>query len=162
MHPLKQDVVNNLPWNHRVLSASSSSTTIIIVIICVTTIITISTKLFSLLHDFFDTCRQTLMEKENSEYFQNIPAICNQVIKFLKCIYFHLYSLFSTILYRVLNPFQPRVALHIETSHLMCITNQITGLYMKCNAKLNWLMSRPSFLITFFIIKTSERTCQRK
>ena len=30
------------------------------------------------------------------------------------------------------NPFQPSVAFHIETSHLNCITNQMAGFYMNC------------------------------
>ena len=30
------------------------------------------------------------------------------------------------------NPFQPSVAFHIETSHLNCITNQKAGFYMNC------------------------------
>ena len=32
----------------------------------------------------------------------------------------------------------PGVAFHIETSHLVCSTNQITGFYMKCNTRLKW------------------------
>ena len=35
-----------------------------------------------------------------------------------------------------LNPFQPSVEFHIEISHLICTANQITGFYMKCNARL--------------------------
>ena len=31
------------------------------------------------------------------------------------------------------NPFQPSVAFHIETSHLICTANQMTGFYVKCN-----------------------------
>ena len=34
------------------------------------------------------------------------------------------------------NPFQPIVAFHIETSHLICIANQMTGFYMKYNTGL--------------------------
>ena len=30
------------------------------------------------------------------------------------------------------NPVQPSVAFHIETRHLICNANQITGFYMKC------------------------------
>ena len=30
----------------------------------------------------------------------------------------------------VLNPFQPSVAFHIETSHLICSEYQMTGFYM--------------------------------
>ena len=33
----------------------------------------------------------------------------------------------------LLNPFQPSVGLRIETSHLICTPNQMTGFYKKCN-----------------------------
>ena len=33
----------------------------------------------------------------------------------------------------LIDPFQASVAFHIETSHLICDANQITGFYMKCN-----------------------------
>ena len=42
----------------------------------------------------------------------------------------------------VLNPLQPSVAFHIETSHLICTTNQISGFYIKCNAGLKWVNSQ--------------------
>ena len=45
------------------------------------------------------------------------------------------------LIYRVafsLNPFQARVTFHIETSHLICIANQMTGVYMKYNTGLKW------------------------
>ena len=35
-------------------------------------------------------------------------------------------------------PFQSRVAVHIETSHLICIANQMAGFYTKCNYGLKW------------------------
>ena len=34
------------------------------------------------------------------------------------------------------NPFQSSVAFHIETSHLICIANQMTGVYMECSTGL--------------------------
>ena len=37
------------------------------------------------------------------------------------------------------NPIQPGVAFHIETSHLICIANQMTGVYMKCSMGWNGL-----------------------
>ena len=37
------------------------------------------------------------------------------------------------------NPFQPSVAFHIETSHLICNANQMTGFYIECNTGLKWL-----------------------
>ena len=36
-----------------------------------------------------------------------------------------------------LNPLQPNIAIHIETSHLFCKAKQMTGFYMKCNTGLN-------------------------
>ena len=33
----------------------------------------------------------------------------------------------------VYNPYHPSVAFHIETSHLICSVNQMTGFYMKFN-----------------------------
>ena len=36
----------------------------------------------------------------------------------------------------LLNPFQPSVAFHIGTSHLICSVNQMTGFYMECNTVL--------------------------
>ena len=37
------------------------------------------------------------------------------------------------------NPFQSNVAFHIETSHLICTTNQKTGFYLKYNTGLKWV-----------------------
>ena len=39
----------------------------------------------------------------------------------------------------MLNPFHPSVAFHIETSHLICTTNQMTDFYMKFKAGLKWV-----------------------
>ena len=52
------------------------------------------------------------------------------------------------------NPFQPSVAFHIETSHLICIANQMTGSYMECNTGLEWVS------VHFFeIIVDTLRVC---
>ena len=40
--------------------------------------------------------------------------------------------------YFLFKPFQPSVAFHIETRHLICTANQMTGFYMKCNTGLEW------------------------
>ena len=50
----------------------------------------------------------------------------------------------------VFNPFQPSIAFHIETSHLICTTNQMTGCYMKCKAGLKCIKVAllESFLLT--------------
>ena len=37
------------------------------------------------------------------------------------------------------NPFQPSVAFHIETGHLICTENQMTGSLMNCNTGLKWV-----------------------
>ena len=37
------------------------------------------------------------------------------------------------------NLFQPIVALCVETIHLICTANQMTGFYMKCNTGLKWV-----------------------
>ena len=37
------------------------------------------------------------------------------------------------------NPYQPSVEFHTETSHLICTANQITGFYEKCNIWLKWV-----------------------
>ena len=41
--------------------------------------------------------------------------------------------------YLWINPFQPRVAFHIETNRLFCIAKQMTGFYMKGNTGLIWV-----------------------
>ena len=38
-----------------------------------------------------------------------------------------------------LNPFQPSVAVHIETRYLFCCAKQVTGFYIKCNIRLKWV-----------------------
>ena len=37
------------------------------------------------------------------------------------------------------NLFEPSVPFHVETSHLICNANWITGFYMKCNTGLKWV-----------------------
>ena len=39
------------------------------------------------------------------------------------------------------NPFQHCVACHIETSHLICSANQMTGFYIKYNTGIKWVNS---------------------
>ena len=45
----------------------------------------------------------------------------------------------SILIVSHLTTFQPSVAFHIETSHLICIVNQLIGFYMECNIELNGL-----------------------
>ena len=37
------------------------------------------------------------------------------------------------------NPYQPSVAFHEETNHLICTENQMAGFYMKCNIGQKWV-----------------------
>ena len=39
----------------------------------------------------------------------------------------------------LLKPFQPSVAFHVETSHLICTENQMTGSFMKCKTCPKWV-----------------------
>ena len=40
---------------------------------------------------------------------------------------------------RIFNLFQPSVAFHIETSHLIFTAKQMSDFYMKCNTELVWV-----------------------
>ena len=46
---------------------------------------------------------------------------------------------FSVNFICLLYPFQRIVVFYIETSYLICITNQMTGFYMKCNTGLKFI-----------------------
>ena len=37
------------------------------------------------------------------------------------------------------DPFQPSVAFHIETSQLFCRAKRMTDFYMECNTELKWI-----------------------
>ena len=56
-----------------------------------------------------------------------------------------LYYWISRVIYllamdlKSVNKFQTSVALRTETSHLICIANQMTGFYIKCNTDLRWV-----------------------
>ena len=39
----------------------------------------------------------------------------------------------------LLNPFQPSIAFHVETSHIFYSANEITNSYVKCNTGVNWV-----------------------
>ena len=49
-----------------------------------------------------------------------------------RMVYFNLQT-------HLISPFRPSVAFHIETSHLFCSANQMTGFYMKFNTGLTWV-----------------------
>ena len=51
-----------------------------------------------------------------------------------------------------INSFQPSVKFHIETSHLICSANQITGFYMKCNTGLE-LVKAQRYIILSWALK---------
>ena len=72
----------------------------------------------------------------------------------------------SPALQDLLNPFQLRVTFHIETSHLICTSNQITGFCMKCNTgphihiavshdslpkSIDWFLYEGNLSVTFHI-----------
>ena len=50
-----------------------------------------------------------------------------------------------------LNPIQFNYAFHRETSHLICIANQMASSYIKCNTVLNWVILLILSLISFTI-----------
>ena len=54
-------------------------------------------------------------------------------------IVLRVFDLFLSCCLKGFNPFQPSVAFHIETSHLICSANQMTGFYMKFRTKLKWI-----------------------
>ena len=39
----------------------------------------------------------------------------------------------------IFNPFQPRVAFHIETSHLISSAKKMSVFYMKLNTEIKWV-----------------------
>ena len=43
-----------------------------------------------------------------------------------------------TYLTKFVSLFRPIAAFYIETSHLICTANQITGFHIKCNTGLKW------------------------
>ena len=45
----------------------------------------------------------------------------------------------------LLNQFHSSVAFHIETSHLICTVNQMSGWYMKCKIGLKWVKNGSSY-----------------
>ena len=53
--------------------------------------------------------------------------------------YKYLYTMDWT---KLINPFHSRLALHIKTSQLIYIANQITGFFMKCKTGLNWVKTK--------------------
>ena len=54
--------------------------------------------------------------------------------------------------------FQPSVAFHIETSHLICSAKQMTGFYTKRNTVLKWVNTLQNVRLNFS--KTHFEPCQ--
>ena len=75
-------------------------------------------------------------------------------VKFLKLFIFHLFDAVY------LKPFHPSVAFHIESSHLICWSNQMTGFYVKLT--LSWNEFRKSVLglvlVAFRKIKPKKKS----
>ena len=46
---------------------------------------------------------------------------------------------YGNICRKLINPFQLSVAFRMETSHLICSANQMTGFYMECNTGVKWV-----------------------
>ena len=88
---------------------------------------------------------------EASSFFWNTAGVCgDETIVFFQV--FPGYVVTSTMSFifnqswvqasaLYINQFQPIVPFHIETINLICIANQMTGFYMKCNAGLKWINS---------------------
>ena len=67
-----------------------------------------------------------------------------------------------------INPFQPNVLFHIETSHLFCRLKQMTGFYMKRNTGLKYVnfehiqQIKPLFLLTLTFYFTASMAKTRR
>ena len=62
----------------------------------------------------------------------------NQCCNYLPC-YFDAFFCPESKRSKRVNPFQPIVAFHIETSHLFCSARQMASFYMKRNTGLKWV-----------------------
>ena len=66
-----------------------------------------------------------------------------------------------------LNSFQPSIAFHIETSHLICNANPITSFYMKWNTGLIWfkgslLILAFKSLANIYLFKVNKRNTRKR
>ena len=69
---------------------------------------------------------------------------------------FQMISTCSKSTIQTLNPFQPRVSFHIETSHLFCRPKQMTAFYVKRNTGLKWVNVQNMFKVSDKEIKTNS------
>ena len=60
---------------------------------------------------------------------------------------------------KVFNPFQPSVAPHIETSHLICTENQIAGFSVPFNTWLKWIEKNMDPILSIIECEFWERMC---
>ena len=68
----------------------------------------------------------------------------------------------STGIFRVLNTlnqFQCTVACHIETSHLICIVNQMNCFYVTCNTGLKWVND---YATSIYLFKVNNRNSRKR
>ena len=94
-------------------------------------------------HIYWESCQSTLWWY----YFDDLTGYCEQVVDI-----------------------QPSVAFHIETNYLICITNQTTAFYMKCNTGLRlWTnlcdyrkVVRTTFKLNFNFRRIEEKFDVRK
>ena len=56
-------------------------------------------------------------------------------------LYFKMFSISKAgeVFFTHFNPFQPSIAFHIESCHLVCTANQMTDFYLKCINRLKWV-----------------------
>ena len=91
-------------------------------------------------------------------------TMCQKLI--IKCNYkiqFHSKHIVEVISGCLFDPFRLIVTFHIETSHLICRENQMTGFYMKCNAGLNWVNGKfvTNFSSVFANVGKAVFTCSK-
>ena len=81
-----------------------------------------------------------------------------------KWCFFHELRRIRTIKITSFNPFQPFVAFHIETSHLVCSVKQMTGFYMERNTGWNGLILKKVLVskVIVTLIMPDSKICSRK
>ena len=81
-----------------------------------------------------------------------LKLLCNASQRFRNA--FTIFGPFKKAFTSGINPFQSKVAFHIETSQLIYSTNQLTGLYMKSNTGQKWVKKKKLFNI-FVILEVA-------
>ena len=85
-----------------------------------------------------------------NKYFTQICSLAKRVMERLRRVFIayleSLHSLtknieptFFVLLRLGIIPLQPSFAFHKETSHLICIANQVNGFFLKCKNGLKWV-----------------------